>query len=110
MLPLSARERELVLPEIAVLSGVAVVKERRLPARVFDFGPVRGRIRFDRPRDSDVQVVPWRTANAESEIALEADPRSAVFGQGEVTYTSPGEESFRFVVVYDPAVEVSVYR
>lgn len=103
----SVASASLVLPEISILSGVAVMRPRPTAARIFDFGPTAARIRFDRAARNDVSTVEWRTANDPSEFALEARPSVSVLAGGENTYTTPDVERFRYVIVYDEETEVS---
>lgn len=109
--PLRIASRTLTTPEIAVLSGVAVIRERQEPARVFDFGrEMAGRLRFTREADADSSVVRWKTTLEPADIAQAVHPEAAVFASGEVAYETPAERAFRYVVIYDEHVRVSAVR
>lgn len=103
--PTGVEKRVLSIPEIAVLSGVAVVRERREAARIFDFGEIVGRLRLIRSDRSKGEAILWRTAGDAADIETMAHPEAAVFAAGERHYDTPESRSFRYVIVYDPDVE-----
>lgn len=100
--PVDVQEASFSLPEVAVLSGVAVMRERRVEGRIFDFGHTSGRIRLIREAAAnEPSLLEWRTANDPSELHAETTPEAAVFAPGELVYDTPTPRSFRYVIVYD---------
>lgn len=87
------------IPEIRVMSGIAVASTRETPAMAFDFGPVLGRGRIDVEGDRE-RIVRVRYANDESELAQQAEVVTFVFARGETSVTEPVTRSFRYMVVY----------
>lgn len=87
------------LPEIRVLSGIAVASTRETPATAFDFGPVVGRGRIDVQGNRE-RVIRVRYANDESELSQQGEVVTFVFAKGETSVTEPVTRSFRYMVVY----------
>lgn len=98
-----------MLPEIRIMSGIAVASTRQTPATAFDFGPVNGRGRIETGGDRE-RVVRVRYANDESELAQQGEVISFVFAKGERSVTDPMTRSFRFMVVYGRGVTATVVK
>lgn len=95
------------LPEIRVMSGIAVASTRKTPATAFDFGPVHGRGRIDVDGDRE-RVVRVRYANHEAELSQQGEIITFVFAKGETSVTDPMARSFRYMVVYGRGLAASV--
>jgi len=95
------------LPEIRIMSGIAVASKRETPATAFDFGPVHGRGRIDVEGDRE-RIVRVRYANDESELAQQGEVVTFVFAKGETSVTDPITRSFRYMVVYGRGGTASV--
>ena len=108
--PLRKFEIEGLVPTISLRGGIAVAGSEKKPATVFDFGPVRGRLRvsLDAARP-DPHVVPVRFANHEDELGFAgAIHREIVFAPGETVVTLPDSNAFRFAMLFDRSVEAEV--
>ena len=100
-------EIEALIPTISLRGGVAVAGTEKKPATVFEFGPVRGRLRvsLDAPRP-DAHLVPLRFANAEDELGFAgAIDRDVVFAPGETVVTLPDEFAFHYAMLFDRGVD-----
>lgn len=97
------------LPKVEVKSGVAVAGRIPATAEAFDFGPVRGRVEI-RVAPGDTRAIRIRYANVPEELAMEGVVESLVVGEGETVVSSPAERSFRYLVVYEEAVEARVVK
>ena len=101
------------MPEVKVISGVAVLGSERVRATAYDFGDIAdGRaqltISYDNHEARQIQV---RFANVRSELfTLEGDVRSFVFAGGEKTVIDPEVRHFRYVMVYGGQARADVVR
>jgi hypothetical protein len=96
------------LPEIVVLSGVAVLTSIPAEARAFDFGEIIGRVRLRTGRSDEQRVIRIRFAHARHELLQQGIVEELVVAPGESVVTDPERRPFRFVVVYDSDAEVTV--
>lgn len=100
------------LPAIRNTNGIAVAGVDRATATVFDFGPVKGRLRLTLGRPSFAsRTVQVRFANDTREISgLSWNLRPIVFAPGEQTVTAANQETFRYAVVFGRNVRAKVMR
>ncbi len=101
------------MPEVKVISGVAVLGSERVRATAYDFGEIGdGRaqltIGYDSRQSRQIQV---RFANVRQELfTLEGDIRPFVFAAGEKTVIDPEVRHFRYVMVYGGQARAEVVR
>ena len=96
------------VPETRILSGIAVASARPVPARAFDFGHVRGRVRIRRESSGGIQVVRVRFANTRDEWTAEGSTSPIVFAPDEESVLDPEVREFRYVIVFGATGEVTV--
>jgi hypothetical protein len=100
--PRDAFRATTLLPEVKVVSGVAIASTRRARAWGYDFGWIDGRARITRDRDANLgQVIEIRYANAKEELlATEAKTLPIVFAPGETAVVDPETRHFRWIGIY----------
>ncbi|HKB79109.1 MAG TPA: hypothetical protein VKH35_05285 [Thermoanaerobaculia bacterium] len=103
---------ETALPDIDIVSGVAVAVSRPTRATAYDFGPVRGRARVTVAWDeAESRAVRVRFANARAELmSIEGPVDTFVFAPGEKTVVDSQLRSFRYVMVYGAHAAVDVLQ
>jgi hypothetical protein len=97
--PSAARSFVAALPQIRDISGVVVVISLPVPARVYDFGFVRGHGRIESPSRGP-RLVRVRYANDSSEFGGEGRIEPFVLAEGETSVTDPIERTFRYMIIY----------
>jgi len=101
------------MPEVKVISGVAVVGSRRVRATAYDFGEIGdGRARLMMELDNgQPREINLRFANVKPELyAIEGDIRPVIFAPGEHTVIDPEVRHFRYVMVYGGQARAEVVR
>ncbi len=101
------------IPEVKVISGVAVLGSERVRATAYDFGEIadgRARLTIDYDNGESRQIL-VRYANVKPELsALEGDIRPFVFAAGEKSVIDPEVHHFRYVMVYGGQARAEVLR
>jgi len=95
------------LPDIRVVSGVAVAGAVPMKAEVFDFGPVYGRLKLV-PKELDDRLIRVRFVSTPEELEHEGAAEELVLARGEESVVEPEERHLRYVAVYGPKVEAVV--
>lgn len=91
------------LPEVKVVSGVAIASSKRVRATAFDFGGfLDGRAKLTMNYEPQVShIVTVRFANIRAELSsLEGNVYPFVFAAGERTVIDPQVRHFRYIVIY----------
>ncbi len=98
------------LPEVRVVSGIAIGSTRSTRVSGYDFGWIAGRARIVRDRDINIcQVIPIRYAAAKEELmAVEGTTEPIVFASGESFVVDPDVRHFRWIGVYDRPARADV--
>jgi hypothetical protein len=98
--------------EVRIVDGVPVAGKRPAPAVVYDFGPVKGRIRLTLTRDEAVApMIEVKLGNTMEDLAaIDYEPRAFPFAPGERSVTDPDVEEFRYVMVYSGRARAEVVQ
>lgn len=96
----SRREVQTRIPVVKIVSGVAVLAGRELPATVLDFGHVQGWGVVGRQRKGTEAVLVRYLASID-QLRVEASPERLVIARGEPFVVDPEERRFRYMVVYE---------
>ena len=97
-----------LLPEIRVVSGVAIAGVIAVPATVFDFGGVKGRLRVHQEESEETMAVRLRFASRPEEFEIPGEPVEIVIGKAETEFVSALSREFRLVAAYGEQLQLTV--
>ena len=79
-----------------------------VPATVFDFGGVKGRLRVHQEESEETRAVRLRYASRPEEFEIPGEPVEIVIGKAETEFVSALSREFRLVAAYGEQLQLTV--